>query len=213
MGDHSTAKRLRQMKRSNCGRPPGVREYATAPRRNPDEFRFVVGGGLAPDGRTVLSRTTMIAALAAMLTVTAPLALAPGALAQTAATTGAAAPGAAPGQTPAGQLRFTDLHAAAVYDAQNKKIGPIEEVVFERNGRVAAVVLDVGSFLGIGGKRVAVSLNELRIATDESGKPRFQLDLTKDQLISAQAFDLRRPDGAAGSSTPPAGPPRVESGN
>jgi len=139
-----------------------------------------------------------IAALAAMLAAAAPFAL---------------APGAASGQTPPAQLRFTELHGAAVYDAQNKRIGPIEEVVFERNGRVAAVVLDVGSFLGVGGKRVAVSLNELRIATDESGKPRFQLDLTKDQLKSAQAFDLSRPDGAAGSSTPPAGPPRVESGN
>jgi hypothetical protein len=151
----------------------------------------------------------MIAALAATLAAAAPFALAPGALAQTAATTG----GAAPGQTSPGQLRFTDLHGAAVYDAQNKKIGPIEEVVFERNGRVAAVVLDVGSFLGIGGKRVAVGLNELRIAPDESGKPRFLLDLTNAQLKSAQAFDLSRPDGAAGSSTPPAGPPRVESGN
>jgi PRC-barrel domain len=151
---------------------------------------------------------TMTAALAAMLAAASPIALA-----QTAPTTGAAAPGATSGLTPPGQLRFTDLHAAAVYDAQNKKIGPIEEVIFERDGRVAAVVLDVGSFLGIGGKRVAVSLNELRIATDEGGKPRFQLDLTKDQLKSAQAFDLSRPDGAAGSSTPPAGPPRVESGN
>jgi hypothetical protein len=140
------------------------------------------------------------AALAAML---AAAALA--ALAQTAATGGGA-------QTLPGSLHFTDLHGAAVYDAQHRKIGPIEEVVFERNGRIAAVVLDVGSFLGIGGKRVAITLNELRIA-EESGKPRFQLDLTKDQLKSAQGFDLSPKEGTAGSSAPPAGPPRIESGN
>ena len=125
----------------------------------------------------------------------------------------AAATPAAVAQTPPGQLRFTEMHGAAVYDAQNKKIGPIEEIVFERSGRVAAVVLDVGSFLGIGGKNVALSPNELRITSDDGGKPRFQVDLTKDQLKSAQAFDLSPREGATGSSTPPAGPPRIDTGN
>ena len=155
----------------------------------------------------------MTTVLVAMLAATSP------ALAQTTATatastaTTAAAPDASGSLRPlSAQVRFTDLHGAQVYDTQDKKLGQVEDVVFDRSGRVAAVVIDVGSFLGIGGKNVAVSLHELRITAADGGKLRLQSDMTKQQLKSAQAFDLNPKDTSAGSSTAPAGPPRIDSG-
>lgn len=168
-----------------------------------------------------MSGTTTTAALAAILALATPVVLAQTATAPTTATAqgapAAAAQSAAPA-IPSGnrllprEVRFTDMSGAPVYDSNNKNLGKIEEVVFERNGRVAAIVLDVGAFLGIGGKHVAVSLHDLRITSDDTGKPRFQVDLTKDQLKGAQTFDLSPRDASTGNSGAPAGPPRIDAG-
>src|SRR5688500_3692547 len=55
-----------------------------------------------------------------------------------------------------GQIRATQMDGASVYDAQGKNIGAIKDIILDKQGKVAAVVLDVGSFLGLGGKHVAV---------------------------------------------------------
>jgi hypothetical protein len=56
------------------------------------------------------------------------------------------------------------------------------------------VVIDVGSFLGMGGKNVAVAPNELK--TDNN---RMTLDRTKEQLKEMGNYDLaNRNTGAAG---------------
>jgi sporulation protein YlmC with PRC-barrel domain len=102
-----------------------------------------------------------------------------------------------------GQIRFSDLNGATVYDSEARNIGDVKDVVLDRDGRVAAVVLDVGSFLGIGGKLVAVSLNDIKTATD-NGKLRFSVNMTKEQLKSAQAYDLNpKNTTSTGTSTPP----------
>jgi hypothetical protein len=48
--------------------------------------------------------------------------------------------------------------------ANNEKIGDIAELIFDRNGRVVAVVLSVGGFLGHVGKDVAVPFESLRFS-------------------------------------------------
>jgi sporulation protein YlmC with PRC-barrel domain len=105
-----------------------------------------------------------------------------------------------------GQIRATQMDGATVYDAQNQKVGDIKDIILDRDGKVAAVVIDVGAFLGIGGKNVAVSMNDLKITQDDSNKPRFTVNMTKDQLKSAQAYDLNGPsrNSSSGSTTAPA---------
>ena len=51
---------------------------------------------------------------------------------------------------------------------------------------VTGVVLSVGGVLGVGDKRVAVPVNQIRIGKEA----RFVTELTKEQLASAPAFDL-----------------------
>ena len=74
---------------------------------------------------------------------------------------------------------------STVYDVQNQDIGKVEDVILEKSGRVAGVVLDVGTFIGMGGKYVSVSLNDMKMNND-----RLTLDRTKDQLKSAPAYHL-----------------------
>jgi len=81
-----------------------------------------------------------------------------------------------------GQIRATQMDGSTVYDAQNQKVGDVKDIILDRDGKVAAVVLDVGAFLGIGGKNVAIGMSDLKITQDDNNKPRFTVDMTKDQL-------------------------------
>ena len=102
-----------------------------------------------------------------------------------------------------GQIRATQMDGATVYDAQGKNIGDVKDIILDKQGKVAAVVLDVGSFLGMGGKHVAVSMNDIKVDFDNNNKPKFSVDMTKDQLKAAQAFDLSEKTATTGSSTAP----------
>ena len=57
-----------------------------------------------------------------------------------------------------GQWRATKLDGLNVYDPGNNKIGDISELIIGRDGRVAAVVVGVGGFLGIGEHNVGDSV-------------------------------------------------------
>ena len=96
------------------------------------------------------------------------------------------------------------MDGATVYDTQNQKVGDVKDIILDKDGKVAAVILDVGAFLGVGGKYVAVGMNDLKI-TQDNNKPRFAVDMTKDQLKSAQAYDLNGPsrNSSSGSTTAP----------
>jgi sporulation protein YlmC with PRC-barrel domain len=156
-------------------------------------------------------KTTMTGAFALMMAASLPV------YAQTSATPKSDNPPAASGTTstaPAhsaatriqpGQIRATEMNGATVYDTQNQKVGDVKDIILDRDGKVAAVVLDVGAFLGMGGKYVALSMNDVKVTEDKNNKPHFAVDMTKDQLKAAQAFELNRNDttGRTGSSTAP----------
>jgi sporulation protein YlmC with PRC-barrel domain len=105
-----------------------------------------------------------------------------------------------------GQIRVTEMTGAAVYDQQNQNIGSIKDIILDRDGRVAAVILNVSGALGVGGRYVAVGIDDLKIAGAD-GKPRFTVDMLRDQLRTAQTFNLHEAE-RTGSSTPPDERPR-----
>src|SRR5258708_6052572 len=64
--------------------------------------------------------------------------------------------------TQSGELRAGQIIGSTVYDVQNRDVGSVKDIVLDKDGKVTAVVIDVGAFLGIGGKYVAVSLNDMK---------------------------------------------------
>lgn len=56
---------------------------------------------------------------------------------------------------------------AAVYGPDNEKVGTISHV--HGSGAAAQVIVDVGGFLGIGAKPVAINVSELDFMRDEHG--------------------------------------------
>lgn len=96
------------------------------------------------------------------------------------------------------QMRASKVFGSAVYDVQNRDIGKVRDLVLDRDGRIASVVVDVGSFLGVGGKNVAVKLNDLK--TDNN---RLTLDRTKEQLQQVASYNLENKSTGAGTTASP----------
>jgi sporulation protein YlmC with PRC-barrel domain len=96
------------------------------------------------------------------------------------------------------QIRASKMIGSTVYDVQNRKIGKVHDLVLNRDGKIAAVVVDVGTFLGMGGKSVAVQLSDLK--TDNN---RLTLDRTKEQLQQMANYRLENRSTGAGSTTSP----------
>lgn len=145
-----------------------------------------------------MSRATKMTAVAF---AAAMLAASPLALAQAPNPATASAPGATVTETriAPGQMRATDLKGTNVYDEQKQKVGSIKDIVFDRgDGRVATVVLDVD------GKYVAVGMNNLHFAMNDSNKiQQITIDRTRDDLKSAEAFHLDTVAPSSGSTIPP----------
>jgi hypothetical protein len=72
------------------------------------------------------------------------------------------------------------LEDAAVYGADDHKVGTVDHV--HGVGATAAVVIDVGGFLGIGAKPVSVPISDLDFMRDEDGAVHALTSWTKDQL-------------------------------
>jgi len=62
------------------------------------------------------------------------------------------------------QMLGADLRGARVYGANNENVGDIRDILLERDGRVAAFIVGVGGFLGIGEKSVALPFNAFEFA-------------------------------------------------
>ncbi|HEY8875002.1 MAG TPA: PRC-barrel domain-containing protein [Stellaceae bacterium] len=61
-----------------------------------------------------------------------------------------------------GQWRATKLTGINVYNNNNEKIGDVNELIVARDGKVEAVVIAVGGFLGMGEHLAAVPYNQVK---------------------------------------------------
>lgn len=125
-------------------------------------------------------------------------------------------------QQQADQLLAKDVLGANVYNRQNDKIGDINNLVFDKNGRIAAVVIGVGGFLGVGERDVAIPWQQVRMENSDASNRstrvsddrnlKFVVDATKDQLKNMPAYarlrdrDRNADRNATGSTNPPADP-------
>jgi hypothetical protein len=72
------------------------------------------------------------------------------------------------------------LKGATIYDAEDHEVGSVSHV--HGIGATRQVVVDVGGFLGVGAKPVAVPASQLDLMRDENGHVHAVTNWTKDQL-------------------------------
>ncbi|MBX3532218.1 MAG: PRC-barrel domain-containing protein [Rhizobiaceae bacterium] len=89
-----------------------------------------------------------------------------------------------------GQVRTEDFVGTTVYGANDENVGEVGDIILSTDGKtVDAVILDVGGFLGIGEKEVALGLDNLTFMSDADGEMYVYTTLTKEQLEAQAAYD------------------------
>jgi hypothetical protein len=78
------------------------------------------------------------------------------------------------------ELTPSVLEGATIYGADDHKVGTVSHV--HGSGPTSQIVLDVGGFLGIGAKPVAVPADQLAFMRDEDGDVHAVTQWTKDEL-------------------------------
>jgi hypothetical protein len=88
----------------------------------------------------------------------------------------------------ANEWRGSELIGAPVYGPDNRSIGDINEVLIDKDGRVTAVVVGVGGFLGVGEKNVALPFRALDVARKDGAIDKIIVAYTRNQLNDAPGF-------------------------
>ena len=111
-------------------------------------------------------KTLVTAALLSVAVISAP------AYAQTAQPADRAAPAATTSPAASnkmmlkGKWRASKLMGLDVYNEANEKLGDVNELILDKDGKVSAVVIGVGGFLGMGEHDIAVTMDKLKFVEE-----------------------------------------------
>jgi sporulation protein YlmC with PRC-barrel domain len=87
------------------------------------------------------------------------------------------------------ELTAEKLTGARVYGPKDEDVGEINRIILDNNGQVDRVVLDVGGFLGIGERQIAVTMDELNIVKNAEGDDfRVYIDSNQANLKAQPEF-------------------------
>ena len=82
-----------------------------------------------------------------------------------------------------------DLIGKRVYGPNNEDVGEISAVTLAEDGKIAAAVVDVGGFIGIGEKPVALGAEMLKLVPDAEGDDQiFRVSMTQEQLEALPTY-------------------------
>src|ERR1044072_6672425 len=92
---------------------------------------------------------------------------------------------------PSGALPISDYYNQSVYDNQDNKIGDVNDLLVDKDGKIGAAIVGVGGFLGAGEKNVAVPFSALKL-TEKNGNSYLVMDTTKEALEKAPGYTFDR---------------------
>lgn len=104
-------------------------------------------------------------------------------------TTAAATPEPALKPVDPALLSAEKLIGTEVKVADDTKVGEIGDVILSKDGHVEAYIIDVGGFLGIGAKPMAMSADSVQVMADADGAMTIYSPFTKEQMESQPAYD------------------------
>jgi sporulation protein YlmC with PRC-barrel domain len=97
-----------------------------------------------------------------------------------------------------GQMAGSALLGAKIHNDKKETVGSINDVYLDDSGKIQAVIVSVGGFLGVGAKAVAVKWDDIKYGKD--GKSlMLTTSLTKDALTAMPDYKTERQKPAAGS--------------
>ena len=121
---------------------------------------------------------------------------------------------ATPSATQAGTAQFVTKQSADqwlaskfkgtdVIGADDKKIGDVSDILFDKDKKILAYIVGVGGFLGIGAKDVAVDPASFQSVPGKDAHDfKLRLSMTRDELKNAPAFEPYQPPRPVSSQAP-----------
>ena len=120
------------------------------------------------------------------------------------------------------QWVFSKFKGTDVLGPDNAHIGSVNDMLFDKNGKILGLIVGVGGFLGIGEKNVAIEMSSFQPVPPDTGSSsgaggamtsrsddptmtKLKVTWTKDQLKEAPDFQYYKPPsrttGAPGGGT------------
>lgn len=95
----------------------------------------------------------------------------------------------------------SNLIGKTVYNSQDEAIGDINDLVTDEGGKVVAVLIGHGGFLGMGQKDVAIRFEDLKLTRDEDNNIKVISNFDRETLASAPDYEkLSEQNVAVGAS-------------
>jgi sporulation protein YlmC with PRC-barrel domain len=113
------------------------------------------------------------------------------------------APGSWLTQEQPGQWRASKLEGVDVYNQENEKIGDVSELLVDSSGRIQAVVVSVGGFLGIGERDVAIPMDQIKFVNEPRA---VATNSTTDGTAATTPNAPATPQGPAAATAPGTNP-------
>ena len=113
---------------------------------------------------------------------------------------------------PGEAMTVTHWYKQNVYDPGENKIGEIMDVLVDKDGKIVALMVGVGGFLGMGEKDVAIPFHAVQFKTKDNNKWWPVVNATKDALKAAPGYKYDRtamtwmPENAPATTGGPATP-------
>jgi hypothetical protein len=90
---------------------------------------------------------------------------------------------AAYGDLPPEERTAARLTGASAYTPEGEDIATVEALLLDADGKATHLVMDVGGFLGIGSRKVAIDIEQVEIMwNDADNDVRIEVPMTEDQL-------------------------------
>ncbi len=117
----------------------------------------------------------------------------------------------------ADQWAFSKFKGTDVLGPDNAHIGDVNDLLFEKNGKVVGLIVGVGGFLGIGEKNVAIDMSAFQVVPASTGSSsgsssndptevKLKVSWTKDQLKNAPGFEYYKATASRTSEKPMSSP-------
>lgn len=100
--------------------------------------------------------------------------------------------------------RASKLMGRNVYNLQNESIGEVNDLIIDNGKTIKAIVVGVGSFLGMGERNVAIDPASIVLSELGDGNVRLVVNTNREDLKKSPAFnfaDVDKPGPNAGNTT------------
>lgn len=89
---------------------------------------------------------------------------------------------------PTNGMAASDLIGTDLKTSGDESLGEIGDLIIDQDGKVAAVVVNIGGFLGMGEKNVAITWDNIKMSDNPDNRD-LRVDMTRDELQSAPTYE------------------------